>query len=308
MRPSGGSRCQGSVRGAWAAGAGAGAAVRPAGVAGRPGVRGPGRPRRTRGAGAAAGGGRPATARARQRPRSPAHCAPGRAAQPALVVWRGSRGPGPAVSNLPGRNRQLLRPRRAVGAAARTDAGRRRSAAVLPVEAVHGLGGVGKTELAFEFAHRFRSDYDIDLVGPGRAAGHRRGGAGRAGRPAGHAGGSGPGRPDRRVVRRAARPRPLAVDLRQRRRPEALPGWCRRAGVGSVLVTSRWAAWGRHAEPLRLDVLDREESVQFLTPADRARRHRRPGRVGRAGGGSAVGVGGGGGVSGADPGRARRRI
>jgi tetratricopeptide (TPR) repeat protein len=32
-----------------------------------------------------------------------------------------------------------------------------------------------------------------------------------------------------------------------------------------VLVTSRWAAWGRHAEPLRVDVLDRSESVQFLT-------------------------------------------
>jgi hypothetical protein len=67
---------------------------------------------------------------------------------------------GPPVSNLPGRNRHfsgrdsLLTELHA----------RMRSAAVtavLPLEAAHGLGGVGKTELAIEFGHRFGSDYDI---------------------------------------------------------------------------------------------------------------------------------------------------
>ena len=70
-------------------------------------------------------------------------------------------GAGTAVSNLPARNRnfsgrghlldQIHDDLRTVSAAA----------AVVPTEAVHGLGGIGKTDLAAEYAHRFGSDYDI---------------------------------------------------------------------------------------------------------------------------------------------------
>jgi tetratricopeptide (TPR) repeat protein len=36
------------------------------------------------------------------------------------------------------------------------------------------------------------------------------------------------------------------------------------AGGGQVLVTSRWAAWGEWAKPLRLEVLSRNEAVAFV--------------------------------------------
>jgi hypothetical protein len=173
-------------------------------------------------------------------------------------------GAGPAVSNLPGRNRHFS----GRDGLLTTLHGRVRAtaiAAVLPLEAVHGLGGVGKTELAIEFAHRFGSDYDIVWWVPAEqpvtataALGEL---AGRLGVPA--------------AADQTARIGALFDVLRGRDRwlliydnaedPQALRGLVPPAGGGSVLVTSRWAAWGRLAEPLRVDVLDRRESVQFLT-------------------------------------------
>jgi hypothetical protein len=69
-------------------------------------------------------------------------------------------GQGPEVSNLPARNRnfsgrgELLEE---LHASLQAEA----AAAVVPTGAVHGLGGVGKTQLALEFAHRFATDYDL---------------------------------------------------------------------------------------------------------------------------------------------------
>ena len=167
------------------------------------------------------------------------------------------------MSNLPPRNRNfsgreglLLR----LYADLRADA----AAAVLPVGAVHGLGGVGKTQLALEYAHRYHSDYDlvwwIPAAEPSTAATALAALAGRVGVPAAS---------DQQAVIDA-----LFELLRRRDRwlliydnaeqPDTLQGLLPAAGAGSVLITSRWSAWRGHAQPLPVTVLDRRESVQLL--------------------------------------------
>src|SRR5664279_1786574 len=69
-------------------------------------------------------------------------------------------GAGPAVSNLPVRNRNFSG-RADVLDRLHADLRARSAASVVPSEAVHGLGGIGKTQLVLEYAHRFASDYDI---------------------------------------------------------------------------------------------------------------------------------------------------
>jgi tetratricopeptide (TPR) repeat protein len=172
-------------------------------------------------------------------------------------------GQGPAISNLPARNRnfsgrsELLEE---LSASLQAEA----VAAMVPIGAVHGLGGVGKTQLALEFAHRFASDYDVAWWVPAEL-------------------------PTSASAALAALARRLGVEeladqsemvarlfdlLRQRdrwlliydnaERPERLAGLLPPGGGGQVVVTSRWSAWGGQAESLELNVLHRNESIAFL--------------------------------------------
>jgi len=167
------------------------------------------------------------------------------------------------VSNLPARNphftgredllgqlHQQLRPGR--------------GAAVVQARAVHGLGGVGKTQLALEYAHRHAGEYDVIwwlraeqplAIGTQLAALARKLGVPEVGdldetladlwdvlR-----------RRDRwlLVFDNAAQPRDLASYLP--------PG-----GGGHVVITSRNPVWGGVAVTVPVDVLSREEAVIFL--------------------------------------------
>src|SRR5664280_2727547 len=136
--------------------------------------------------------------------------------------------------------------------------------AVVPTEAVHGLGRIGKTELATEYAHRFGSDYDITwwipAEQPTAASAALAGLARKLGVP--------------EAADRAEMVDGLFEALRARdrwllvydnaERPDQLTGLLPRVGGGHVLLTSRWQAWGQQATPLRLGVLTRPESVAFL--------------------------------------------
>ncbi|MFF8355860.1 FxSxx-COOH system tetratricopeptide repeat protein [Streptomyces chartreusis] len=172
----------------------------------------------------------------------------------------GPRLPGslPRVWNIPIRN---------IGFAGRDDLlvrVRRSLTKTFPAVAFHGRGGVGKTQLAIEYAHRFSGDYEFAwwvrceepaLIAEQLAALATKIGAA----PAGVA------------VPEACEA--LAEELRTRSRwllifdnaedPAALTSHLP-SGVGHTLITTRAPAWQSHATGIEVGVFDRGESIYLL--------------------------------------------
>src|SRR5512135_2113564 len=166
----------------------------------------------------------------------------------------------PVVWNVPMRNPHFVgRAELLAGLRRRLRAGER----TLVVQALYGLGGVGKTQLPIEYAHRFAADYAlvwwVDAEQPALLATQLAALAGPLGLPTGDSVPAVVGRVRAELRRRSGWL--LVFDNAQRPQDVAgyLPG-----GGGQVLITSRHPGWGAVGGRLEVDVLARAETVALL--------------------------------------------
>ncbi|MDO8142848.1 MAG: FxSxx-COOH system tetratricopeptide repeat protein, partial [Candidatus Brocadiales bacterium] len=133
-------------------------------------------------------------------------------------------------------------------------------------QAIHGLGGVGKTQLALEYAYRYTFEYDkvwwIRAEDTTTLAEDYSQFASAIGLPVKDI-------PEQSAIIREAKQWLgqngnwlLIFDNAQR--PEDIRYYLPQGRTGHVLITSRYQVWSGIARPLKVNVMDPSESVEFL--------------------------------------------
>ncbi|MEV7895835.1 FxSxx-COOH system tetratricopeptide repeat protein [Streptomyces cyaneofuscatus] len=191
-----------------------------------------------------------------------------RPVQPADGVSPGPRFPGtvPRIWNVPprnpgftGRSLVLERMRDQLGGG---------MAVVLPQpQTLYGLGGVGKTQVALEYVHRFMADYDLvwwisseqgdDVVAALAELAVRLGAQGGEDMAAAS-------QEAVDLLRRGVPSDRWLLVFDNADDPEALRRYFPQGGSGHILVTSRNQSWSQHGDALPVDVFLREESIEHL--------------------------------------------
>lgn len=143
-----------------------------------------------------------------------------------------------------------------------------RVTAVVP-HALHGLGGVGKTQMAVEYAYRYRSSYDLVWWIPADQPVLIRSSLASLAHPLGLPSASVSGVEDAAnavldALRRGEPYTDWLLIFDNADEPEELIDILPQ-GPGHVLITSRNHRWAGIVDPVQIDVFTREESVEFLT-------------------------------------------
>src|SRR6266571_9418707 len=130
---------------------------------------------------------------------------------------------------------------------------------------MYGLGGVGKTQLALEYAHRFMADYDLVWWVPSERPEETSGALADLARKMGLKTGDNVAEAAEAALeelRCVTTPHWLLI-FDNADDPKQLEPYLP-TGSGHVLITSRNQAWTNNAELLEVDVFSREESVAHL--------------------------------------------
>lgn len=143
---------------------------------------------------------------------------------------------------------------------------RERATAVLP-NALHGMGGVGKSALVVEYLYRRLGEYDVIWWIPAERSTQIQRSlaelAVRLGlRTSGEAGTAVPAVLE--ALRRGEPYEDWLLVFDNAESPESVRGYFPAGGTGNILVTSRNPQWSHVARPLEVDVFARTESVQLL--------------------------------------------
>ena len=168
--------------------------------------------------------------------------------------------------NFTGREDLLLRLRQGISTV---------TAVVPQPQALQGCGGVGKTHLAIEYAHRYRPHYDLvwwiasdqRILVPSALAAM----APHLGLPPASATGDDEAADAVRRTLESGDPyRRWLLIFDNVEEPGAIEEFIPR-GTGHVLITSRNPKWEDHFESLQVDVFNRDESLAFLDKRTRIR-------------------------------------